>query len=151
MLHLKWSTTVSTLTSTKLTQGAYPGCLVPLTRTRGYALCLSHPGQSWGHRLRRWNVQGTPRPRTGTKSRYSRGYLTRCPAASTAAGPRHWGACSPGGGLKARLLLPGLFPGNWTQKCVRRAYTGCSQRQTVHMPPGSQRPPLGKQRQTTVS
>lgn len=145
---------VSTLTWSRLRKASstHPGCQPPLKRKRGFALSLSRPGQSRGHRWRWWRGPGTPGPSTcsltGTKCCYCPGTLPPRPAASPAGGPRHSGACSPGGGSTAPRRLLGRCPDSWTQKCGRRAYTGCSQRRSARRPPGSRRPLLWKENTT---
>lgn len=142
----------STLIWSKLKKAGstYLGCQPPLKKKHDFALSLSHPGQSRGHRWRWWRVLGTPEPCTcshsGTKCCYCRGTLPPCPAASPGGGPRRSGACSPGGGSTAPRLLSGQYRDSWTQKCARRAYTGCSRPQTARRPPGSRRPLLRGER-----
>ena len=147
-----WSTMASTLTWSNKWQASstHPGCQPPLLKKHDSAPSLwSHPGRSRGHQ-RRWSRgPGTPGPstcsQTGTKCCcYCRDSLTSCPAASRGGGPRRSGACSPGGGSTALRLLLDQSLGSWTQKCARRAYTGCSLRRTAHKPPGSRRPLLWK-------
>lgn len=138
----------STLTWSKLRRASstHPGCQPPLKKKHGFAPSPSHPGQNRGHRWRWWRGPATPEACTcsqaGTKCCCCRGSLPPCPATSPGGGPRRSGACSPGGGSTAPRLLLGRFRDSWTQKCARRAYTGCSPRRTAHRPPGSRRPPL---------
>lgn len=132
---------VSTLIWSKLWKATHPGCHSPLRKKHGSARSPSHPGPSRGHRWRWWTGPGTPGPctcpQTGTrKCCYRRGTLPLCPVASPGGGPRRSVAYSPGGGSTAPRRLWGQSPGSWTQKCGRRAYTGCSRRQTAHRPPG---------------
>lgn len=141
---------VSTLTWSKLRKASttHPGFQPPLKKKHDFALSPSHPGQSRGHRWRWWKGPGTLEQctcsQTGTKCCCCRCTLSTCPAASPGSGLRRLGACSPGGGSTAPRIMLGQFPGSWTQKCERHAYTGCSLQQNAHRPPGSRRPLLRK-------
>lgn len=147
---LKSSTMVSILTWSKVrkTSSTHRGCLLPLRKTRDFALTQCHPSLSRGHRWRRWTGPGTPQPCTHShreaKCCYFRGTLSACLVASPEDGPRHSGACSPRGGSTVPPLWLGQSRDRWTQKCARHAYTGCNPRRTAHRPLGSRHPLLRK-------
>lgn len=146
---------VSTLICCELTRksSTHRGCRIPLRKKRDSAPTRYRPNRSRGHRWRRWTGPGTPgtctRTRTGTTGRCCRGYLSACPAASPAAGPRRSGAYSPGGGSAAPRPPWGRCRDRWTRTCARRACTGCSRRRSARRPPGSRRPLLRRDGQTS--
>lgn len=133
-------TTASTLTCAQRRSSTHHGCRNPPRRKRDSAQIRSRQSRSWARQWRRWMGLGTPGAcrcsLAAAKNRCCRCCLLKFPAAWPAAGPRHAEAYSPGGGSATPRPPLGQIPDKWTQKCERRAYTGCSRRRNARRPLG---------------